>query len=126
MRKMLKLRRSASVTTACSKATSASAGFALPASGCRRIWLWNVIIHLPGGLPMGSAKDLDTAKADFKAAWEVLKAKTSPEELLAAYRDLNLGTTAERTGTAASQNIGGPASSFSRSQASGSMRLMTQ
>ena len=26
------------------------------------VWLWSVIIHLTGGLPMGSAKDLDTAK----------------------------------------------------------------
>jgi hypothetical protein len=42
------------------------------------VWLWAVTIHLPGGLPTGSARDLDTAKADFKAAWEALKAKTSP------------------------------------------------
>ena len=35
---------------------------------CR--WLWNLTLHLPGGLPMGQAGDLDTAKADFKAAWE--------------------------------------------------------
>jgi hypothetical protein len=55
---------------------------------CR--WLWNVIIHLPGGLPMGSARDLDTAKADFRVAWEALKARTTPEQLLAAYRDLNI------------------------------------
>ena len=27
---------------------------------------------------MGSAKDLDTAKAEFKVAWEELKARTSP------------------------------------------------
>ena len=39
---------------------------------------WAVSIHLPGGLPMGSAKDLDTAKAEFKAAWEALKARTTP------------------------------------------------
>jgi len=58
------------------------------------IWLWNVVVHLTAGLRTGSAKDLDTAKADFKAAWEGLKAKTSPEELAAAYRDLN-GTTAD-------------------------------
>ena len=32
------------------------------------IWIWNVTAHLPGGLPMGSAKDLDAAKAEFKAA----------------------------------------------------------
>jgi hypothetical protein len=56
----------------------------------RSVWLWNVTIHLPGGLPTGSSKDLDTAKADFKAAWEVLKAKTSPEELAAAYQAMNI------------------------------------
>jgi hypothetical protein len=55
---------------------------------CR--WLWNLTLHLPGGLPMGQAGDLDTAKDDFKTAWEALKAKTSPEELAAAYRDLNV------------------------------------
>ena len=38
---------------------------------CRR--LWNLTIHPPGGLPMGSAGDLDTAKADFKVAWEVFE-----------------------------------------------------
>ena len=54
------------------------------------IWLWNVVVHLTAGLRMGSAKDLDTAKADFKAAWEELKARTTPEELAAAYRDLNV------------------------------------
>jgi len=32
------------------------------------IWLWNVVVHLTVGLRMGSAKDLDTAKAEFKAA----------------------------------------------------------
>ena len=39
---------------------------------------------------MGSAKDLDTAKADFKAAWENLKARTSKDELAAAYKDMNI------------------------------------
>jgi hypothetical protein len=34
------------------------------------VWLWNVTVHLTGGLPMGSAKDLDTARAEFKAAWK--------------------------------------------------------
>ena len=55
------------------------------------VWLWNVTIHLhlTAGLPMGSAKDLDTAKAEFKAAWEALKAKTPPEQLEAAYRAMN-------------------------------------
>ena len=55
---------------------------------CR--WLWSVTIHLTGGLPMGSAKDLDTAKADFKAAWEELKARTSKDELAAAYKAMNI------------------------------------
>ena len=35
------------------------------------VWLWSVTIHLTGGLPMGSANDLDTAKAEFKAAWKL-------------------------------------------------------
>jgi hypothetical protein len=53
------------------------------------VWLWNVVVHLTAGLRTGSAKDLDTAKADFKAAWEELKARTSKDELAAAYKDLN-------------------------------------
>ena len=54
------------------------------------VWLRNVVVHLTGGLPMGSARDLDTAKAEFKAAWKDLKAKTTPEQLAAAYRDMNI------------------------------------
>ena len=54
------------------------------------IWLWNVTIHLTGGLPMGSARDFDTAKAEFKAAWTVLKARTSPSRLAAAYQAMNI------------------------------------
>ena len=54
------------------------------------VWLWSVSVHLTGGLPMGSAKDLDTAKAEFKAAWEALKARTAPEQLAAAYRAMNI------------------------------------
>jgi hypothetical protein len=46
--------------------------------------LWNLIIHLPGGLPMGSSNSLDMAKAQFKAGWEALKARTTPEQLAAA------------------------------------------
>ncbi len=45
------------------------------------VWLWNVIVHLTGGLPMGSARDLDTAKAEFAGAWTALKARTPPEQL---------------------------------------------
>ena len=39
---------------------------------------------------MGTAKDLDTAKAEFKAAWEALKARTPPEQLAAAYKAMNI------------------------------------
>ena len=54
------------------------------------IWLWHINIHLPSGLPMGSAPDLDTAKAEFKAAWKALKASTTPEDLAAAYKAMNI------------------------------------
>ena len=54
------------------------------------VWLWNVSIHLPGGLPIGSAKDLGTAKAEFKAAWKALKARTTPEQLAATYKAMNI------------------------------------
>jgi hypothetical protein len=51
-------------------------------------WLWNV--NVTGGLPMGSASDLDTAKAEFGGAWTALKARTTPEQLAAAYRAMNI------------------------------------
>jgi hypothetical protein len=54
------------------------------------VWLWNVTIHLGGGLPMGSSRDLNTAKAEFKAAWKALKASTAPEQLAAAYKAMNI------------------------------------
>ena len=54
------------------------------------IWIWNVIVHLPGGLSMGSCKDLDTAKAEFKTAWEAMKASTTPERLAAAFKAMNI------------------------------------
>jgi hypothetical protein len=77
------------------------------------IWLWNVVTlpgtdlegvwrrchdvggfrssetDLTGGLPMGSSTDLNTAKAEFKAAWKALKARTTPEQLAAAYKAMN-------------------------------------
>jgi len=54
------------------------------------VWLWNVTIHLTGGLPMGSAPDFNTAKAEFKAAWKALKARTTPEQLASAYNEMNI------------------------------------
>ena len=53
----------------------------------------NITIHLPGGLRWGSANDIDTAKAEFKAAWEALKARTPPEQLAAAYKAMNIRDT---------------------------------
>src|SRR4029077_11643769 len=44
------------------------------------VWLWAVTIHLPGRLPTGSAPDFDTTKSEFKAAWEALKARSTPEQ----------------------------------------------
>ena len=54
------------------------------------VWIWNVTVHLPGGLPDGFSQGLDTAKAEFKAAWKALKARTPPEQLAAAYRAMNI------------------------------------
>jgi hypothetical protein len=54
------------------------------------VWLWNVTIHPTGGLPMGSSPDFNTAKAEFKAAWKALKARTAPEQLAAAYQAMNI------------------------------------
>ena len=54
------------------------------------VWRWQVQVHLPGELPKGSAKDRDTAQAEFKSAWKALKAKTPPERLAAAYRATNI------------------------------------
>jgi hypothetical protein len=54
------------------------------------VWLWNVTIHLPCGLPMGSSQDFHTAKAEFKAAWEALKARTPPSLLAAAFKAMNI------------------------------------
>ena len=48
------------------------------------LWLWSITIHLPGGRPMGSAKDLYTPKAEFQEAWKALKARTTPEQLAEA------------------------------------------
>ena len=55
------------------------------------VWLWNVTVPLSGGgLPTGSASDFNAAKAEFKAAWKALKARTPPEQLAAAYKAMNI------------------------------------
>jgi hypothetical protein len=54
------------------------------------VWLWSVTIPLPGDLPTGSSEDFNTAKAEFKAAWEVLKASTTPSLLATAYKAMIL------------------------------------
>jgi len=54
------------------------------------VWLWDVAVSLSSVLPTGSSEDLDTAKAEFKAAWEALKARTSKDELAAAYKAMNI------------------------------------
>jgi hypothetical protein len=54
------------------------------------VWLWSVTIQLTGGLPMGSSQDLNTAKAEFRAAWKALKARTTPEQLAAALKARNI------------------------------------
>jgi len=42
------------------------------------------------GNPAEPAKDLDTAKAEFKATWEALKARTAPEQLAVACKAMNI------------------------------------
>jgi hypothetical protein len=44
-----------------------------------------VQVHIPGP-PAGSARDLPTAKAEFKAAWEYFKARHGPERLAEAFK----------------------------------------
>ena len=43
-----------------------------------------------GSLPVGTAEDIDTAKAEFKSGWQALKARTTPEQLVKAYRATNI------------------------------------
>ena len=54
------------------------------------VWLLSVTIHLGGGLPMGSSKNLNTANAEFKTAWKALKVRTTPEQLAVAYEAMNI------------------------------------
>lgn len=48
------------------------------------------MVHIPGGLPAGSAPDLEGAKAEFREAWEAFKAKHGPEVLAKAYATMNV------------------------------------
>jgi hypothetical protein len=54
------------------------------------VWLWNVQVHIPGIKPMGTARDLPTAKADFKAAWEAFKELHTSAEFIAAFRAMHI------------------------------------
>jgi len=54
------------------------------------VWLWNITVPLGGSLPTGSAQELDMAKSELRAAWKALKARTTPEQLAAAYRAMNI------------------------------------
>ena len=56
------------------------------------IWLWHVQVHIPGP-PFGSATTLDNAKAQFLVAWVTFKKKHGPDELVAAYHEMNLRKT---------------------------------
>jgi hypothetical protein len=53
-------------------------------------WLWNVTVHLPGGLPMGSAKDLDTRPRRSSKRPEASRARLSRRPV----RPLDQGQTA--------------------------------
>ena len=53
------------------------------------VWLWSVSVHLPGGLADEFSQDFYTAKVEFRAAWKALKARTTPEQLAAAYKTMN-------------------------------------
>jgi len=44
-----------------------------------------------GSLPVGSAEDIETAKVEFKSAWQALKARTMPEQLAKASGDEHQG-----------------------------------
>jgi len=39
---------------------------------------------------MGSSRDLNTAKAEFKTAWKALKARTPPEQLAETYKAMGI------------------------------------
>jgi len=73
----------------CLKAGSASDEFVWQLNVCRASGYGAITVHLPGGLSTGSAGDIDTAKAELKMAWKGLKARTTPQQLAAAYKAMN-------------------------------------
>ena len=54
------------------------------------VWIWNVQVHLTGGLPMGTTCSFEEAKRDQRHAWTTLKRRTPPEEPAAAFRAQNI------------------------------------
>jgi hypothetical protein len=54
------------------------------------IWIWDVQVHIPCHLPKGTARSLDDAKADFRAAWIRFKSEHTPEEFAKAYAAMNI------------------------------------
>jgi hypothetical protein len=54
------------------------------------VWLWHVQVHITGGLPLGSERSLDDAKAAFKSAWIKFKSEHTPEEFAKAYAAMNI------------------------------------
>lgn len=52
-------------------------------------WAWNCVVLIPGP-PYGVSDTIEEAKADFKRAWIMFKAKHSPEELQAAFDHYNI------------------------------------
>ena len=80
----------APMTIPCWKAGNASAGFASSSSACRVSGSGTSPSTFPAASRWAHAQDLNTAKAEFKAAWKALKARTPPEQLAAAYKAMNI------------------------------------
>jgi hypothetical protein len=55
----------------------------LAQSGASHAWVWSVTVGIPS-TAYGRAPSLDQAKAEFRAAFEALKASVGPERLAAA------------------------------------------
>ncbi len=42
------------------------------------VWMWNVGLNIPGGVPSGTATSLEEAKTAFREAWTRFKAGIEP------------------------------------------------